>query len=116
MSKYDGKNWGNLTKLPFPINNSGNNSLISSSSDQNTIYLMNTYKPNGESDKSGISVSTKTKDGWEVPKTITVDSLANKNQYVSYYFSSDNKILLLGIQPNEEQYDEQALFVSFIKE
>lgn len=116
ISKYDGKNWGNLTKLPFPINNSGHNGIISASSDQNTLYLMNTYKPDGQSDKSGISVTTKTKDGWEVPKTITVDNLVNKNRFASYFFSSDNKILLLGVQPNVEDYDEQALFVSFIKE
>lgn len=116
VSKFDGNKWGNLTKLPFPINNSGHNGIISASSDQNTLYLMNTYKPNGESDKSGISVANKTKDGWEVPKTITVDNLANKNKYVSYFFTSDNKILLLAIQPNEEEHDEQALFVSFIKE
>lgn len=108
--------WGPLVKMPFPINNSGNNSVISTSSDQNTLYLMNTYKPNGESDKSGISISTKTKDGWDVPKTIIVDNLVNKNKFASYFFTSDNKILLVAVQPNEEEYDEQALFVSFIKE
>ncbi len=116
VSQFDGESWGNLTKLPFPINNSGHNGIISASADQNTLYLMNTYKANGESDKSGISVTNKTKTGWEVPKTITVDNLVNKNKYVSYFFTSDNKILLLGIQPNEEEHDEQALFVSFIKE
>ncbi|MER3329615.1 MAG: hypothetical protein RIF34_08575, partial [Candidatus Kapaibacterium sp.] len=116
VSQYDGTNWGNLTKLPFPINNNGHNSIISASADQNTLYLMNTYKANGESDKSGISVTNKTKTGWEIPKTITVDNLANKNRYVSYFFTADNKILLLAVQPNEEEYDEQAIFVSFIKD
>ena len=116
VSKFDGKKWGNLTKLPFPINNNGHNGIISASADQNTLYLMNTYKPNGEPDKSGISVTNKTKDGWEVPKTIDVENLINKNKYVSYFFTSDNKILLIAVQPNDEDYDEQSLFVSFIKE
>ena len=31
---------------------------------------MNTYKSSGESGTSGISVTNRTKDGWEIPKTI----------------------------------------------
>jgi outer membrane protein OmpA-like peptidoglycan-associated protein len=116
VSNYDGKNWSELIKLPFPINNNGGNSVISASSDKNTIYLMNTYKPDGSSNSGGISVSNKSKDGWEVPTTIKVDNLVNKNKFASYFFSADNKILILAVQPNEEEYDEQALFVSFIKE
>lgn len=115
-SNYDGKNWSNLSKLPAPINNNGGNSIISASSDRNTIYLMNTYNPDGSAKGGGISVSKKTKDGWEVPKTIEVDNLVNKNKFASYFFTSDNKILLLGVQPNIVDYDEQSLFVSFIKE
>ncbi len=116
ISNYDGKNWSSLIKLPFPINNNGGNSVISASSDKNTLYLMNTYKPDGSSGTGGISVSHKTKDGWEVPKTIKVDNLVNKNRFASYFFTADNKILLMAIQPNEEEHDEQAIFVSFIKE
>lgn len=113
--QVDGK-WGSLGQMPFPINNSGHNSVISTSSDQNTMYLMNTYTPTGESDKSGISVTTRTKDGWEIPKTVVVDNLVNKNRFVSYFFTADNKILITAVQPNVEDYDEQALFVSFIKQ
>jgi len=116
VSKYDGGSWGELSKLPFPINNNGGNSVISASSDNNTIYLMNTYKPDGSSNGAGISVSNKTKDGWEVPTTIKVEKLVNKNKFASYFFTADNKILLVAVQPNEEEYDEQAIFVSFIRE
>ena len=45
-----------------------------------------------------------------------IDNLVNKNRFVSYFFSSDNKILITAVQTNKEDYDEQALFVSFIKE
>ncbi|MFA7327610.1 MAG: OmpA family protein [Candidatus Kapaibacterium sp.] len=116
ISKQVDGRWGSVEKMPFPINNSAPNRVISTSSDQNTLYLMNTYKLDGSSDGAGISISNRTKDGWEIPTTIKVDSLVNKNRFVSYFFSSDNKILLTGIQPNEEDYDEQSLFVSFIKE
>ncbi len=116
ISNFDGKNWGNLIKLPFPINNIGGNSVISASSDKNTIYVMNTYNPDGSPKGSGVSVSKKTKDGWEVPTKIEVENFVNINKYGSFFFSADNKILLIGAQPNKEEYDEQALFVSFIKD
>ena len=116
ISNFDGKNWSNLTLFPAPINNKSSNTVISASSDKNTIYLMNTYNPDGSAKGGGISVSKKTKDGWEVPKTIIVDNLVNKNKFASYFFTSDNKILLIGVQPNIVDYDEQSLFVSFIKD
>ncbi|MFN3195874.1 MAG: OmpA family protein [Chlorobiota bacterium] len=113
VTQKENDSWSDLKKLPFPINNNGHNSIISTSSDQNTLYLMNTYKPDGSSDKSGISVANKGKNGWEVPKTIKVKNLVNKNKFVSYFFTSDNKILLVAVQPNEEDHDEQAIFVCF---
>lgn len=108
--------WQAFQKLPFPINNNGHNSVISTSSDQNTLYLMNTYNSDGSSKSSGISVSNKGVNGWEVPKTVEVKNLVNKNKFVSYFFTNDNKILLVAVQPNEEEHDEQSLYVCFRNE
>ena len=67
---------------------------------------MNTYNSDGSSKSSGISVSNKGVNGWEVPKTVEVKNLVNKNKFVSYFFTNDNKILLVAVQPNEEEHDD----------
>jgi OOP family OmpA-OmpF porin len=107
-------NWSTLQRLPGTINNSGNNFVVTLSPDDNSLFIANTYKPDGTSKGQGISVSNLTEEGWELPKEIVIDGFENKNKYVAYCVSPDNKTLLLSIE-NKEGYGEKDLFVSFKK-
>lgn len=107
--------WSTLQRLPGTINNSGNNFVVTLSPDDNSLFIANTYKPDGTSKGQGISVSNLTAQGWELPKEILIDGFENLNKYVAYCVSPDNKTLLLSIE-NKESYGEKDLFVSFKKE
>ncbi|TNE32716.1 OmpA family protein [bacterium] len=108
--------WTKPTNLGKPINNDNNNSIISTSTDMNTMYVMNLYKPDGSPAGSGISVTSRTKDGWEVPQKVEIENLTNVNRYASYFFTNNNKVLVIATQPNNEDYDEKDLFVCFKKD
>lgn len=105
--------WEVPTNIGKPINNNNHNSIISTSSDMNTMYVMNLYNPDGSSAGSGLSVTNKTKDGWEIPQKVVVENLTNVNKYASYFFTNNNKVLIIAVQPDNEHYDEKDLFVCF---
>lgn len=107
-------NWSTLQRLPGQFNNAGNNFVVTLSPDDNSLFVANTYKPDGSVKGQGISVSNRTENGWELPKEIKIDGFKNTNEYVAYCVSPDNKTLLLSIE-NEEGLGEKDLFVSFKK-
>lgn len=96
----DGK-WGKPTIMPKPINNSGSNSMITITPDNNTLYLSNLYDSDGNSDGAGMSISRRNSMGWEVPTTIEIEDFYNDNQYVSYFISQDKKILFTAIEQRD---------------
>lgn len=106
--------WSELKNIGQPLNNSTHNFVISVSPDNNTMLVANTYKEDGTTLGSGISISTKTASGWEIPKQLLIDSLYNTNAYVSYFLGSDNKTMLFAIE-NKDGHGEKDIYVSFFK-
>lgn len=112
FSKYEN---GNLSKpeiMPPPLNNTGHNSVISSSPDGNTLIVKHKYKEDGSPGGSGISKTNKTKNGWEIPKAIEIIGYQNKNKYVSNFISSDRNYLIMAIEM-DDSFGEQDIYVSF---
>ncbi len=110
----DGK-WEQAVRLGPPLNNEGYNSVVSISSDGNSLLLMNQYSSDGKSIKGGgISKSYKTSDGWSIPEDITINNYYNNqpDNYENQFLSADNKILLIAAQRNDS-YGDQDLYVSF---
>lgn len=105
--------WGLAKNIGKPINNTGVNVVVNVMPDGNTIFLEGLYNSNGsfKSDQ-GISVTHKTTDGWTVPKQIYIDNFYNLNQYETYYFTSDQKVLIMAIE-RKDTYGDLDLYVSF---
>jgi outer membrane protein OmpA-like peptidoglycan-associated protein len=111
--KQSDDKWGKAKKMGFPLNNSGHNNIVGMSADGNLLYLMNEYSDDGRKIiKGGISRSFKTIDGWSIPKAIKIDNYYNHNQYANYFFSSDNKVLILAAE-RDDSYGNLDLYVSF---
>ncbi len=107
--------WNLATRLGFPLNNESANSVISLSSDGNSVLLMNQYTSDGKGVKGGgISKSYKTTNGWSIPEDINIIDYYNKHRYSweNQFLSSDNKILLLSAQ-RDDSYGDLDIYVSF---
>lgn len=98
-----------------PINNSGHNSIISITSDGNTLMVMNTYKEDGSPKSSGISISRKIQNKWEIPKEVKIEDFQNFSKYSEYMLSADGNILILTVQ-RSFTFGMKDIYVSFKKE
>ncbi len=107
--------WQKSKNLGNPINNSGNNFLISVSPDNNTLLVGNTYKADGSPDKSGVSITKRTRQGWTIPQTVQIEDFYNYNRYSEYCLAPNGKVLLLCIQ-RTDTYGQKDVYVSFKNE
>lgn len=103
--------WSVAVNIGAPLNDKFPNGVSSVSPDGNRILVLNAYRPDG-SVEIGASISTKVQQYWQYPERIYIDGFYNKNEYVDYYISNDEKKLLLAIETDESQGD-QDLYVSF---
>ncbi len=108
-------NWTLLKNIGKPINNFGFNNVVSSSVDNNTLYLLNHYDKSGNPNGQGVSKTIKSEKGWSIPQNIQIDSFYNKNTYSAYCFSANQNILISSIE-DEKSYGELDLYVSFKKD
>lgn len=105
--------WGDLVNIGKPLNNAGSNFVISTSPDNNTILLANTYNSDGSSKSDGLSIASKGFNGWNVPKDIIIKDFKNTYKSVSFFMTTDNRVLLLGIE-NDKSLGLKDIFVSFV--
>lgn len=105
--------WGLAKNIGKPLNNTGVNVVVNVMPDGNTIFLEGLYNSDGsfKSDQ-GISVTHKTTNGWSVPKKVNIDNFYNLNQYETYYFTSDQKVLIMAVE-RKDTYGDLDLYVSF---
>ena len=106
--------WSEARNAGPPLNNTGANALQSISPDNNTVLLSNVYRPDGSPDGNGLSYSNYQLNGWEVPKKFKINNFVNHNEYVDYFLSSDNKILLCAID-NGKSYGLKDIYVCFLQ-
>ncbi len=98
-SKKVGNDWSLAANIGRPLNNDGHNFVNSISPDGNTILLANGYDAKGEQDGAGASISHKTKGGyWKMPEKLNIVDFNNENQYVSFFMTNNNKVLLMSIE------------------
>ncbi|CAN5481852.1 hypothetical protein BH10BAC6_BH10BAC6_17440 [soil metagenome] len=111
--KADGS-WGKAMNLGRPINNRGNNFVISVTPDLNTLILQNRYDSEGQPDGQGMSYSTRTRSGWSNPTNIEFDEFSNDAEVISSYLAPDGMTLLMSIQRTDSR-GYLDLYVSFKK-
>ncbi len=107
--------WSQAVHMDAPLNNDGYNSVISVSADGNSLMLMNEYSEDGRTlVGGGISLTTKTKDGWSIPKKINIVNSYNRHpkNYSEYCLSSDKNVLILSCQ-RDETYGDKDIYISF---
>lgn len=107
--------WSKRQNIGAPLNNSYANYVLSTSVDNNSIYLFGLYDPEeGEFAGEGISVSNKTKYGWSMPTEVKIDNYYNNASSQSFCFSSDGKILISSIE-QDDSHGKLDLYISKLK-
>lgn len=111
-SRYENGEWQPAKNMGTPINNHGPNAVHSVSPDGNTLLLMNTYDNEGKPRGQGLSISHRTKGGWEMPETMKVRQYYNKSPFNEFFLSNNERVLLLALQ-RDDSYGGRDLYVSF---
>jgi outer membrane protein OmpA-like peptidoglycan-associated protein len=107
--------WRKAIPLPSPVNNLSNNSVLSVTPDNNSLFLMHTYNDDGSFKAPGFSISERTSSGWSLPKDVKMVNYFNRGKYNEFYLSSDRKVMILGVDRPDTQGDND-LYVSFLQD
>ena len=107
--------WGDMKNVGPPLNNAGHNMVVSVAPDNNSIMLMNTYKPDGSQLGAGISQSVRNATGWSIPVNQKIDDYYNDNDYSEMWLAASQKVLLFSIE-RKDTHGERDMYVSFLKE
>ncbi|MDX2189756.1 MAG: OmpA family protein [Bacteroidota bacterium] len=104
--------WKPAQSIGSPLNNQGHNFVTSISMDGRTLYIGNTYRPDGQQLGSGISVSKLQKNKtWSLPENIEIPELNNQHTNGNYFMSLDGSAVLIAMQ-NQHSEGELDLYVS----
>ena len=104
--------WVRAANIGAPLNNRGHNFLTAISPDGNTVLLGNVYEPDGNM-TSGLSMSQRTKEGWEFPKKLQIQNYYNNNKFSEFHLGADGKTIIMTVQ-RLDSYGAKDLYVSFV--
>lgn len=113
-TKNDDGSWAKCKNVGPPLNNDGHNFIVSVVPDNNTVLIANTYNPDGTVKGSGLSISNRTVDGWEIPRKIEIEDYYNDSKYVDYCMSPDKNVLLICAE-RADSYGERDIYACFRK-
>ncbi len=107
--------WDKSKNLGEPLNNKGPNYISSITPDGNamTVLLGNEYT-GGDRMKPGVSVSTKTTDGWSKPQSLNIINAFIESKDGNYFLANNRRVLIMAV----DRYDTQGgkdLYVSFLQ-
>lgn len=103
--------WKALKAIGKPINNNAHNFVCGTSSDNNELMVGGVYSSSGEYSSKGFSRSHRTKEGWSVPKGLTIKNYYNDDQYVEMCPSHDFRTILMAIR-RKDTHGYKDLYVS----
>lgn len=106
--------WQELQNAGSPLNNSGNNFVISVAPDGNTLLVANTYLPDGRSFGGGVSLARRNETGWDRPENLVIEDYYNEADFVDYCLSPNQKVLLMALERKDSRGD-MDLYCSFLK-
>ncbi|HLW29346.1 MAG TPA: OmpA family protein [Brumimicrobium sp.] len=113
--KDENGTWTKALNIGAPINNSSSNAVTSVSPDGNTLVVRHTYNEDGTFKSSGLSISNRTKDGWELPKELKIQGHYNDANTSEFCLSSNKNVLIMTVN-RKDTYGEKDLYVSFMKD
>jgi WD40-like Beta Propeller Repeat len=97
--------WGPASNKIKPWNNKANNAVIGISNDNSVVFLLNSY-----SNKGGVAFSRRGSADWNEPKPIVVPGI-NTNDFVGYYMSPDQNVLLISMK-DKNSMGEEDIYIS----
>jgi outer membrane protein OmpA-like peptidoglycan-associated protein len=106
--------WSKAENMGPPLNNAGPNALVSITPDNNTALIMNTYYRDGTQKGGGFSISTRTINGWSVPKDVIMKKFYGNSNYETAFLSNDRKTILLTLE-RKDTYGGNDVYVSFFE-
>lgn len=111
-----GTGWSAPTNIGRPLNNSEHNYVCSVTPDGNTLLVANTYVTPETSVRTAVSISTRTADGWSLPKPVVIEDDYNDDRYrhAEFCMSNSRRVILMSVQ-RKDTYGERDLYVSFLK-
>jgi len=117
-SQWDEENgeWKEAVNMGRPLNTKGPNYISSVTPDGNTVILTlgNVY---GKRDKmkSGVSMVTRTSEGWTEPIPFDIIEYYNVNDNANYYLANNREVLMMSIE-SDPTFGERDLYVSFLRQ
>ena len=108
--------WMEAQNIGNTLNNEGPNFISSVTPDGNTLVMLlgNEYKPNGKM-TAGVSISTKTADGWSKPQTLEIPNNYNLSEKANFYLANNRKAILMAVE-RDDSYGDRDLYVSFLED
>lgn len=108
--------WMEAQNIGSTLNNDGPNFISSITPDGNTLVLLlgNEYKPNGKM-AAGVSISTKTADGWSKPQTLEIPNNYNLSEKANFYLANNRKAIIMSVE-RDDSYGGRDLYVSFLED
>lgn len=111
----DTEKWEKSENLGAPLNNKGPNFISSITPDGNamTVILGNQYT-NRDKMKPGVSVSTKTSEGWSKPQSLNIVNAFIEGTDGNYFLANNRKVLIMAID-RYDAFGGKDLYVSFLQ-
>jgi len=103
--------WRPARNIGMPLNNKFNNFIQAITPDGNQLLLGNAYLKNNTMSE-GVSMTHRTRQGWDFPKKQLIDGFINYNKYANYYLTNDGKAIIMAIEM-KDTYGGLDLYVSF---
>ncbi len=106
--------WMEAENMGPPLNTKGPNFISSITPDGNTVILTlgNRYTKSGKM-RAGVSVSTRTSEGWTKPVPFEIINGINTHPKANYFLANNREVLLMSVE-GDPSYGSRDLYVSFL--
>jgi len=106
--------WMEAVNMGGPLNTKGPNYISSITPDGNTVIITlgNRYTKNGKM-KAGVSVSTRTSEGWSKPVPFEIINEINTHSKSNYFLANNREVLLMSVE-GDPTFGSRDLYVSFL--
>ncbi len=108
--------WMEAVNMGRPLNNKGPNYISSITPDGNTVILTlgNVYAKKDKM-KSGVSMVTRTSEGWTEPIAFDIIDFYNVNEFANYFLANNREVLVMSIE-SDPSFGSRDLYVSFLRQ
>ncbi len=112
FSKIDSTgNFVDAINIGAPLNNEYHNFALSLSTDGNSMFVGNVYKPDGTM-APGLSITKRNGSSWGMPVQV-LRELELRNNQVNYFLAPNGKVIITSANLNNDGFGENDLYAVF---